>query len=681
MEMSVADCPSGWVVPRTGHGGGTFSHRENVAQMNEKSPSLTVMCLLGIQRCPQTIMTREEFDQMVERLELRYHNRGRALTRAAVLWAVMGYAVLVLGIVLSLGVVLLCGAMIFMAPSAITIKLGLVFGISGAVVAWSILRGSWIRLSPPEGMIIVPNQAPSLFEMIEATSARVGGIRFHRVLLTGDLNACVVQVPRLGVFGWYQNYLCLGIQLMDALAPEEFHAVLAHEFAHLSKAHGRTGNWLYRIRRTWENVATSLSNQGGLLVRPLASFFSWFWPRFNARAFVLSRNNEYEADAFSAEITSPETASSALARIAVEGERIDKEFWETLNQRSVREEQPPGAIFDELACLLKTRIEATNASRWLEHQLARTTDTSDTHPALKDRIAALKPGQTPSSIEPIQESASDALFGVSLAGEIRADFNRKWLEAHGEIWSESHENSRKLREQLAELESSEESPHSEWEKLRIQCNLQGIPAMAAELASFLRDHPHHQIARFILGSHLLSIDDSSGIAMLEEVVKAAPHSAFECFNNLATYHDRHGNPEAIRELKRRADSHEIKMNQAAVERSNISSTDHFEVHDLTEGEVTGVSRVLEGIKELQEASLALKQVRYMPEWKGYVMVVKLKFPALHLVTEATKQQVLQQIVNVVEVDGYLVVLNEELNHKPIAKRIRSIPGTLVYSRK
>lgn len=623
-------------------------------------------------------MTREEFDRLVEQLEVRYRDKGEALTRTAVLWAIMGYAVLVLGLLVSLGLAVLCAGMILMAPNAITIKLGLVFGISGLWIGWSILRGAWIRLSPPVGRQLLPQQAPRLFEMIDETSLMAGGIRFHQVLLTEDLNACVVQIPRLGVLGWYRNYLCLGLQLMDALSPQEFHAVLAHEFAHLSKAHGRTGNWLYRIRRTWENVANALSNQSSMLVRPLARFFSWYWPRFNARAFVLSRSNEYQADAFSARTTSPATVGRALSRIAVESQRIEQDFWESLNERSSRESEPPAAIFDELALLLKKRMEPANASRWLAHQLALSTDTSDTHPALKDRIAAVCPGEVPAVIEPVEKSAADDLLGKPLAADVRADFSRKWLEAHEGHWRESHANSEKLREQLAELESSADTPRTKWEKLRIRCNLQGVPAVADELASFLHENPSHHVARFILGCHLLSEDDPKGLPMLESVVAAAPQSALECYGQLAAYHDRHGNRDAILELKRLADAHDAKMQQAVIERSHASPNDSFESHGLTDEEKITIRKALGGVKELQKAYLVRKSVRIMPEWKSYIMVVNLKFPTLKFITDTAKQEVLQQIVNAVDLDGYIVVFNDEGDNKALAKRIRTIPGTEVF---
>ncbi|MCU0781324.1 MAG: hypothetical protein MUF04_09525, partial [Akkermansiaceae bacterium] len=117
-------------------------------------------------------MKRIEFDQLVERLEQRFRDRGSALTRAAVLWAVMGYAVLVLGLAASLGLVVLFGAAIYLAPNALTVKLGIVFGLSSGLIGWSILRGAWVRMPAPEGEELVPASEPRLFEMIEAISAR-----------------------------------------------------------------------------------------------------------------------------------------------------------------------------------------------------------------------------------------------------------------------------------------------------------------------------------------------------------------------------------------------------------------------------------------------------------------------------------------------------------------------------
>jgi hypothetical protein len=69
--------------------------------------------------------------------------------------------------------------------------------------------------------------APALFALLETLRSRLKTPRVHHVLLVGAHNAAVVQLPRLGVFGWQRNYLLIGLPLMQSVSPKEFDAVLA----------------------------------------------------------------------------------------------------------------------------------------------------------------------------------------------------------------------------------------------------------------------------------------------------------------------------------------------------------------------------------------------------------------------------------------------------------------------
>lgn len=69
------------------------------------------------------------------------------------------------------------------------------------------------------------------------------------IRLTLRFNAGVREVPRLGLLGWPQSELEIGVPLTLALAPDEFRAVLAHELARLSSGHGLSGNRIYRLHR------------------------------------------------------------------------------------------------------------------------------------------------------------------------------------------------------------------------------------------------------------------------------------------------------------------------------------------------------------------------------------------------------------------------------------------------
>lgn len=626
-------------------------------------------------------MTRLEFDRLVVTLETRFKDRPGLLTRSAVAWAILGYVVLIVGMLGSLAVAGASAWAINASPNALTLKLGLVLGLSGLVIGWSILCSIWIRLSPPVGESLTRESVPELFEMIDSISAKVGGIRFHRVLLTDELNASVVQIPRLGIFGWHRNYLNLGLQLLDALSPEEFHAVLAHEFAHLSKSHGRTGNWLYRIRSSWENVANSLSEQGGLLVKPLGAFFSWFWPRFNARAFVLSRANEYEADAFSASATSPVTAARALQRIAVESRRLDEHFWDTLGRRAGREDSPPTTIYQDLSVLMKTRVESASCLRWLNQRLAMTTGTADTHPGLRDRIAALGMSPETCGLDPIHASAADMLLGHDFALAARERFSGLWINAHQDQWKQAHEESNSNREKLEELATSPPTDENRWEIIRLRCALDGVPALRGEIEGWIATHPDHLLSRYVLGSHLLSVDDPAGVDLLEGVAQADPASTYECLGELMNYHDRRGDAAAIRDIKHRADQHDARAERAMFERNNLSSDDTFEPHGLSAQKIAKKCEALAAHPQVREAWLVRKRITDFPQWPHHVLVVHLKFPTLKLTTETDVSSLLQTLADSIATDTHLRVVSDSGWSNGVAKQIKNNPDSRIYCRK
>jgi len=177
---------------------------------------------------------------------------------------------------------------------------------------------------------------------------------------------------------------------MQSMTPREFEAVLAHEFAHLAGGHGRFGNWLYRLRRSWQQLFAHLASQQTGGVKVLTVFLDWFWPRFNAHAFVLSRAQEYEADALAARTVGAKDIATALTRISVYDRHLDEAFWKRIYQRASREPEPPLNIFSELPTALKVGPEQENATKWMRQAFLINTTTNDTHPCLCERLAALQ---------------------------------------------------------------------------------------------------------------------------------------------------------------------------------------------------------------------------------------------------------------------------------------------------
>jgi len=191
-------------------------------------------------------MDIKQFEILVNKLEKQANERPDRYTLKVVLLALLGNAYI--GAILLL-IVALLGALLASAMllKALAIKPIIVVG----VFLWMIIRALWIKVGRPTGLEVKSGQTPELFKLVDDMRRQVSAPRIHHILITEDLNAAVVQLPRLGVFGWSKNYLLLGLPLMKLLTVDQFKAVLGHEFGHLSKGHGKIANWIYRQRLRW----------------------------------------------------------------------------------------------------------------------------------------------------------------------------------------------------------------------------------------------------------------------------------------------------------------------------------------------------------------------------------------------------------------------------------------------
>lgn len=329
-------------------------------------------------------MTEERWRELAQRLESVARERPRAYRLRVAALAALGY-----GYLLGMLVVLLAAtALVVLAAltgHALLIKLALPLG----ALALAVVRSLWIRLPAPTGLALSRENAQPLVAMLEELRKELGAPRAHRVLLDGDLNAGIVQVPRLGGLGGSGNYLVIGLPLLQALSPDEFRAVLAHELGHLSGNHGRFSAWIYRLRSSWTRLLDRLEETRRAGAGLFLAFFRWYAPYFNAYSFALARAQEYEADRMAAEAAGAPTAARALVRLELSARYLHGSYWPGLYGRARREPEPPADPFTPLAQLLPEAAGHAEASTWLEDALRRPTDAADTHPALSERLAAL----------------------------------------------------------------------------------------------------------------------------------------------------------------------------------------------------------------------------------------------------------------------------------------------------
>jgi heat shock protein HtpX len=102
----------------------------------------------------------------------------------------------------------------------------------------------------------------------------------------------------------------LGLPLLEALTVRQFRAVLAHEFGHYYGGDTRLGPWIYKTRAAIERTVRGVHRHGSVLVKP----FEWYGNMFLRGTHVVSRRQEFSADALA--------ARTAGARALTKGLRV-----------------------------------------------------------------------------------------------------------------------------------------------------------------------------------------------------------------------------------------------------------------------------------------------------------------------------------------------------------------------
>ncbi|MFO1250499.1 MAG: M48 family metallopeptidase [Inhella sp.] len=413
-------------------------------------------------------MTDDRYAALVGELETysQAHPRRYQLQVAALAALGFGLMLLVLGLagagllaLLGVGLALLLNGGKFLL---LLIKAGKLL-ILLALPLWFLIKASmqalFVKFPKPEGIELTPAQAPALFEAVQQMRQRLRGPAVHHVLITDEVNAAVVQRPALGLFGWPRNYLLLGLPLLEHMSPEEALAVVAHEYGHLAGAHGRFGAWIYRLRLSWATLQGVASQWEGAMGRLLQRLVGAYAPYFNAYTHVLARANEYAADQASADLVGAAAAARALKRVNLVAPQHEA-FLENQFARVREQQQPPADLSQRWAA--QPAPAEQEARQWLDQALRRQPQLHDTHPALAQRLQALR-AAGPDELPPLAlpHSAAQRWLAGALPS-LRERMAREWQGRLEGPWQERHQALREQAEELEQLRALAHPDREQW---------------------------------------------------------------------------------------------------------------------------------------------------------------------------------------------------------------------------
>jgi Zn-dependent protease with chaperone function len=299
------------------------------------------------------------------------------------------------------------------------IKIALICVALAGTIIWAVLPR--IDRFVPPGPPLSAVDSPQLFEVLNSVASSTQQTMPAHVYLVNDVNAFVTQ--RGGVMGFgSRRVMGVGLPLMQALTVQEFKAVLAHEFGHYHAGDVSIGPWIYKTRAAIGRTIHQLGE--GYLQKIFIAYGNLFLRVTHA----VSRRQEFIADEVAARAAGAAVMASALRK--VHGAAVAfHNYWRgevspVLNSGYL----PPLAAGFERFVHVES-VSSNMATAIQTEEAEGQSDPYDTHPPLRERVAALK------SLP--QGHWGDTRAAVSLLGDPQRWERRLLATGINEDWARS----------------------------------------------------------------------------------------------------------------------------------------------------------------------------------------------------------------------------------------------------
>jgi heat shock protein HtpX len=268
----------------------------------------------------------------------------------------------------------------FVYAEHITPKLAIICILGGLTILWSVLP-RWDTFRAP-GPLLTREKHPRLFKALELVAGATRQTMPAEVYLVPDVNAWVMQ--RGGVMGLGgRRVMGLGLPLMRILSCSQFSAVLAHEFGHYHGGDTKIGPWIYKTRGAIGRTLNALGTRSWLQAP-----FRCYARMFLRVTHAVSRRQEFIADELAARTLGAKPLADGLCSVHRVAPAFDY-YWrnECAPVLSAGFLPPLADGFDRF---VRARHISASMDEQLEVQLSGgNSDPYDTHPPLRDRIAAI----------------------------------------------------------------------------------------------------------------------------------------------------------------------------------------------------------------------------------------------------------------------------------------------------
>ncbi|MEZ2223297.1 M48 family metalloprotease [Rhizobium sp. RCC_161_2] len=358
------------------------------------------------------------------------------------IWLAFGdVSLLVCGSALILSPLLLA----LLLPSRLLLVLFALPSLSWVFYGLMVLRAYAAVPAPPvsNGILLDPGKVTALASELERLRLACDAPAFTAVYINAELNASIYQTGSRA--GQPKHILVLGLPLLALLTGKQAAAVIAHEYAHISRQHGHFARWAYVARQRWAALGELHERNHRLITAPLRLFLSWYVPRMMRETLEFSRRCEMVADAQAIAVCGSDIAFEAEAALALRQRAMSSRFWPDIFAQAGSDDI---ALIRPFTHLLTEPAnshprDGAQAAVWLHERLCQEPDNHSTHPVFFDRIAATGfepagplPDHLPWHLE--ETSAATDWLRAEAAG-IAAQLDDDWRETAAQGWRDAKE--------------------------------------------------------------------------------------------------------------------------------------------------------------------------------------------------------------------------------------------------
>ena len=610
-------------------------------------------------------MDEDDFIRLVKQAEQDSAADINQYRRRLFFFALLGYAV-IFGVFVLL-IALISGSLALALFSSIAflwlLKTKLLF--AGIAMAWVLIRALWIRFEKPQGYEITAKDCPELFREINSLRKSLKSLPVHRVILTSELNAAVVQHPRLGILGFNENILFLGIELLLVMPEAEMRAILAHELGHLSVNHSAFDGWIYRVRQSWGRIREELEKRSSAGAWLMGHFFNWYEPRFAAYSYALARNDEYEADRISALLTSADTSSRALIAIHAVAPIAEQKYWDEFFNQADQLPEPPHNPLAGFVRFLRRGFERKDMLTSIRNAMTEESHYADTHPCLKERLQAL--GAAPQIPALDRPGAAHKWLGKRLPQIVR-DFDQRWLANNKERWRKRYDyvrSTRKMMNRLENVSAEKMDDKTLWQLARALHEFESGEAALVRYKEYLKRHPEDAWAAMNIAVTLQENNDEAAVPYFHiarkepELLHEASDMAYQLLNRIGKPHAAERWLDESRDLLQR-------WHKADAQAQAIDHNDRFTDAGLSAEQRKELRVLLYKFRQASGIWIARKVITDMPEYRALFVLFKRK--GLFGDDESASEK-LQKVLSDFSLPVY--VLNENFALPGMADRIRA----------